>query len=92
MNGLERSEVPEWPLTFTHNRAAFFYFASHAESLKRMLDTYRKIGYKLFIVFAVVAQSVEQRTENPCVDSSILSDGIDSFIKLHYFYNLQRNG
>ncbi len=24
---------------------------------------------------AVVAQSVEQRTENPCVDSSILSDG-----------------
>ncbi len=33
MNGLERSEVPEWPLTFTHNRAAFFYFASHAESL-----------------------------------------------------------
>ena len=35
MNGLERSEVPEWPLTFTHNRAAFFYFASHAESLSR---------------------------------------------------------
>ena len=34
MNGLERSEVPEWPLTFTHNRAAFFYFASHAESLR----------------------------------------------------------
>ena len=40
-----------------------------------MLDTYQKIGYKLSIVFAVVAQSVEQRTENPCVDSSILSDG-----------------
>ncbi len=29
--------------------------------------------------FAVVAQSVEQRTENPCVDSSILSDGIFPF-------------
>ena len=37
------------------------------------------ISFILFFIFAVVAQSVEQRTENPCVDSSILSDGI-SFI------------
>ncbi len=29
--------------------------------------------YKWFSSFASVAQSVEQRTENPCVDSSILS-------------------
>ena len=34
--------------------------------------------------FAVVAQSVEQRTENPCVDSSILSDG--TYLKYYSFY------
>ena len=52
MNGLERSEVPEWPLTFTHNRAAFFYFASHAESLAgvcKPLDTFLSVKYSPLI-------------------------------------------
>ena len=54
------------------------------------LDTYQKIGYKLFIVFAVVAQSVEQRTENPCVDSSILSDGIFLLFFVSFPYHFDR--
>ena len=50
-----------------------------------ILDIYQKIEYIMSIIFAVVAQSVEQRTENPCVDSSILSDGI---IPSYYRFNL----
>ncbi len=33
------------------------------------------------IAYAAVAQSVEQWTENPCVDSSILSGGIEGLTK-----------
>ena len=42
------------------------------------------ISFILFFIFAVVAQLVEQRTENPCVDSSILSDGSSSFLLLFF--------
>ena len=38
------------------------------------------------MMFAVVAQLAEQRTENPCVDSSILSDG--SYFSV-WFYRIK---
>ena len=49
---LSEAKAPEWPLTFTHNRAAFFYFASHAESLAgvcKPLDTFLPLKYSSLI-------------------------------------------
>jgi hypothetical protein len=39
------------------------------------VDNFRQTGYKLVLDIAAVAQSVEQRTENPRVNSSILFGG-----------------
>ena len=45
------------------------------ENFNFSLDFYKKNLIFLLRLKAVLAQSVEQRTENPCVPSSILGDG-----------------
>ena len=56
-------------MSFTRNLFRYIPVRAQIEGVKEK-------NTKFFVILAEVAQLVEQRTENPCVDSSILPLGI----------------
>ena len=75
------TEIFSWQLLDGILNSVWF-FVSFTRSLFRYIPVRAQIegvkekNTKFFVILAEVAQLVEQRTENPCVDSSILPLGI----------------